>query len=101
MDPRVAAILSAVKKYKPEKVILFGSHARGTSDRHSDIDLVIIKRTRKRFLDRIKEVLAIIRPNFAIDILVYSPQEFKNMLAAGNAFLEFIVKDGTVIYEKS
>jgi len=39
-------ILNRLKKYKPEKIILFGSHARGSSDPYSDIDLVIIKKRR-------------------------------------------------------
>ena len=101
MDPRIKKILKLLKRYNPEKVILFGSHARGSSDPFSDIDLIIIKKTRKRFLDRIKDVLMIIKPSYAIDILVYTPKEFKKMISQGNPFLEYVLKEGKVIYERS
>lgn len=101
MDPRIKKILKLLKRYNPEKVILFGSYARGCSDQFSDIDLIIIKKTRKRFLDRIKDVLMIIKPSYAIDILVYTPQEFKKMISQRNPFLEYVLKEGKVIYEKS
>jgi predicted nucleotidyltransferase len=38
--------------YAPQKVILLGSYAYGTPRRDSDIDLLIIKETSERFLDR-------------------------------------------------
>lgn len=101
MDPRIKKILRLLKQYNPEKVILFGSYAKGSYDPFSDIDLIIIKKTRKRFLDRLKDVLMIIKPNYAIDILVYTPQEFRKMVSQGNLFLEYVLKEGKVIYERS
>jgi len=71
------------------------------ADPYSDIDLVIIKKTKKLFLDRIKDVIKIIKPNFAIDTLVYTPEEFQKMSSNRNAFLEFVVKEGKIIYEKA
>ena len=44
------------KKYRPEKIILFGSYAYGEPDEDSDIDLFIIKNTRKRRIYRFVEV---------------------------------------------
>jgi predicted nucleotidyltransferase len=101
MDSRIKKISMQLKQYKPDKVILFGSHARDASDRYSDIDLIIIKRTKKRFLNRIKDVLKIIKPDYAIDILVYTPEEFQKMISKGNPFLEYVVREGKVIYERS
>jgi len=101
MESRIEDILDLLRRYDPEKVILFGSQAGASSDRYSDIDLVIIKETKKRFLDRLKEVIEIIRPNFAIDIFVYTPREFQEMIAEGNPFLEHVLKKGNVVYEKS
>jgi len=101
MDPKIVRILTLLKEYNPEKVILFGSQAKNSCDSYSDIDLVIIKKTEKRFLDRIKEVFKVIKPNFAIDILVYTPDEFQKMLSEGNPFLEHVLKEGKVIHEKS
>jgi len=100
MDPKIVRLLNQLEEYNPEKVILFGSQAKNSSDSYSDIDLIIIKNTRKLFLDRIKDVLGIIKPNFAIDILVYTPGEFQKMVSEGNPFLEHVLKEGKVIYEK-
>jgi len=101
MDSRIKKILRSLRKYNPKKVILFGSHAKMSYDRYSDIDLIIIKKTRKRFLNRIKEVLEIIKPDYPIDILVYTPEEFQRMISKRNPFIEFVIKEGKVIYEKS
>ena len=73
MDLRIEQVLERLKNYKPEKIILFGSRAKKTFDPYSDIDLIIIKNTKKRFLDRVKDVIKIINPDFAIDIFVYTP----------------------------
>lgn len=49
----IAGITSAlVAAYAPERIILFGSFAYGEPDEDSDIDLLIIKDTHERFLDR-------------------------------------------------
>ncbi|MDO8955601.1 MAG: nucleotidyltransferase domain-containing protein [Deltaproteobacteria bacterium] len=100
MDLRVEQVLERLKNYKPEKIILFGSRAKKTFDPYSDIDLIIIKKTKKRFLDRVKDVIKIINPDFAIDIFVYTPGEFNKMISEGNSFLEYAIKDGQVLYEK-
>ncbi len=100
MNSRIKRILRLLRAYHPDRVILFGSYARGSFDHDSDLDLVIIKRTRKRFLDRIKEVIEIIKPRFSVDILVYTPGEFTRMVRSGNAFIRDVVKEGKVLYEK-
>lgn len=100
MGSNIESLLSRLMTYDPEKVVLFGSRARNTSDSYSDVDLLIVKKTEKRFLDRIKEVIHILRPNFAIDILVYTPEEFEVMLSEDNPFLKHVLEDGKVIYEK-
>jgi len=87
-------------KYKPEKIVLFGSIAKGEVNRWSDIDLVIIKRTQRRFLDRIKEVLMLIEPQVGVDILVYTPKEFKVLSAERPFFQQEINAKGIMLYEK-
>lgn len=101
VDSRIRKIVESLQVYAPEKIILFGSHARGSEDESSDIDLVIIKKTKKRFLDRLKEVIEIIRPGFALDVFVYTPSEFRRMLEEGNAFAESISRNGVILYEKT
>lgn len=97
---RIEEIVSSLREYDPERIILFGSHARRDADEYSDLDLVVIKETEERFLDRLKRVYEIMQPDFALDILVYTPGEFAHMLEEGNPFLERVLEEGIVIYER-
>src|SRR3989442_15565993 len=63
------------REYKPEKLILFGSAAQGEIHEWSDLDLVVVKRTDKPLLERIEEVLRLVRPKVGLDVLVYTRSE--------------------------
>ena len=92
-----------VKGYQPEKIILFGSAASGNIHKDSDLDLALIKQTKKRFYDRIGEVLKIVRPitpKPPIDFLIYTPYEFEQMRANNYFVRNEIVKRGKVLYER-
>jgi len=85
-------------KYGPvEKIILFGSHARGDADEHSDLDLIIIKETDKRFVARLVEVPSL--PVHA-DVFVYTPEEFDAMKENENPFIMNALESAKVIYER-
>lgn len=105
MKPRIRSrinqIVRALKPYNPERVILFGSAARGEADPQSDIDIAIIKETNARFLDRLAQVYSLIQPDFALDVLVYTPNEFAKMQAGENPFIEEIVREGIVVYTRT
>lgn len=88
------------KEYDPDKVILFGSFAQNKVRKWSDIDLIIIKNTEKSFLDRLKEVLVLLRPSVGVDILVYTPEEFKYLSANRSFFKREINSKGKTIYER-
>ncbi len=93
-------IVAALRPYRPQKIILFGSWARNEADSESDLDLILIKDTSARFLDRLREAYALLTDFGAIDLLVYTPQEVTQMLAGGNAFLEDALTEGIVLYEE-
>lgn len=91
-----------VSRYKPEKIILFGSLASGDVKETSDMDLVVIKETNKRFWDRQKELASLVRPKLACDIFVYTPKEWKESLSGKSKFAADEIKGrGRVIYEKA
>tara|TARA_B100000315_G_scaffold260807_1_gene325627 strand:+ start:19417 stop:20106 length:690 start_codon:yes stop_codon:yes gene_type:complete len=88
------------ENYHPEQIILFGSYAENRITSGSDIDLVIIKKTNKPFLERTKEVLLLIQPKVGVDILVYTPIEFKKLKMNRPFFRDEIVLKGEVIFER-
>lgn len=89
-----------IKEYRPQKIIVFGSYARGDLHQGSDLDLVIIKDTKEKFLKRIDRVLDLCDGEIGVEPLVYTQEEFDRMLFEGNDFLETVVKEGVVVYEK-
>ncbi|MBI3385278.1 nucleotidyltransferase domain-containing protein [Candidatus Gottesmanbacteria bacterium] len=86
-------------KYHPEKVIVFGSQASGKIHTWSDLDVAIIKKTNKPFIDRLKEVALLTSPDIGCDILVYTPEEFATMSKENLFVKEEIIKRGRVVYE--
>lgn len=86
-----------VKDYGPvEKIILFGSAARGETDEYSDIDLIIVKKTDRPFVARLVE--APLLPVKA-DIFVYTPEEFELMKENENPFIMSALNGARVIYQ--
>ena len=94
------AIASIVLGYSPAQVWLYGSFARGDFHEGSDIDLIIIKDTDKKFTDRIEEVLQYCPGGIAVEPLVYTSAEKEVMLAKGNTFLEHVFTEGVLVYEQ-
>jgi len=89
-----------IKKYGPEKIILFGSAAKGELYPESDADFLIIKKDTPLYgADRIREISKIIKRNIPVDFLIYRPDEFNKRLSMGDPFLKSIIKEGKVLYE--
>lgn len=102
LKQEIDRIVEGLKDYEPEKIILFGSLAREDFDEYSDLDIVIIKQTDKRFLERLREVVGFLPPHRGgIDIFVYTPEEFVRMKEEENPFIEQVLKDSKILYEKS
>ena len=93
-------VLAGLMGYEPEKVILFGSVARGETDEFSDIDLIVIKDTEERFFQRLLDVTAYLPRDVTIDVLVYTPGEFEAMVKGGNPLIQQAMEEGQVLYEK-
>lgn len=94
-----------VDKYPPEKIILFGSAVHHKMHEDSDLDIAIIKKTDKRFYDRIGEVLRGLwfdepTPGIGVDIIVYTPEEFSQMKKHNTFVRDEIINKGRVIYEQ-
>jgi predicted nucleotidyltransferase len=99
LDDAVGRILSAGS---PEKIVLFGSRARGEGRPHSDLDLLIIEESdvpRHRRAGRYRMALLGLFP--AKDIVVWKPAEVAAWRDVPNAFITTILAEGKVLYERS
>jgi uncharacterized protein len=92
-------IIATFKPFNPEKIILFGSYARGEDDPFSDIDVIIVYDTDKRFLERLKELYLRWNTGKAADILAYTPEEFRSLMKE-RYFIQKAVAEGEVLYER-
>jgi len=89
-----------IRLYKPEKIILFGSLAKGEVKQGTDIDLFIIKSDVPEFgVDRIRQLDALIKYRLATDFIVYRPEELQHRLKLGDPFVKTILEKGKVLYD--
>ncbi len=109
MNEEVKKMLSEIveklrNEYEPLKIILFGSYAYGNPNDDSDIDLLILKNTDERRVDRFALVKRIIyNPSCKIPVspLVYTPNELEERLKMGDDFIKEIIQRGVVLYERA
>lgn len=98
----VSNIVKKIKEqYKPEKIILYGSYAYGNAHEDSDIDLLIIKDTNERPIDRrvaVRRIVSDIRHGFPFSPLVVTPRELQRRMDIGDQFFEEIMSKGEVLY---
>ena len=100
----ISNIVEKIKRqYRPEKIVLFGSYAYGSPVEDSDIDLLIIKETCKRPVDRRVEVRKIIydqKRRVPVSPLVFTKREINKRLDIGDDFFQEIMGRGKVLYEE-
>ncbi len=94
------AIRRIIEGFDPERIVLFGSYARGDVHQGSDVDLLLIKETNEPFLRRLDAVLDLCDGTVALEPRVYTPAELARMQAEDNDFIHTILKEGIVIYER-
>ena len=99
MEKSLAILLDTLITYRPHKVILFGSAARGEADAQSDLDLIVIKDTRESFVERLEAMAKLCPPGVHADILVYTPEEIRAMVEEENPFIIHALRDGKLLYE--
>lgn len=87
------------KQFKPQKIILFGSYARGKPRPESDVDLLVIMDTKLREVEQSIEICQQIDYMFGLDLIVYTPKHLKERVKMGDWFLRDILKEGKILYE--
>ena len=98
-DPHLGKLVGLLKRCEPEWIILFGSRVRGDADEYSDYDIIVIKRTDKPFLERLRDMVPYLmefdRP---AEVLVYTPEEYERMRETGLGWIAH--NEGVVLYER-
>lgn len=86
-----------IEKYKPEKIILFGSAARG--ENANDLDFLIIKNDVPYYgIDRMREVRRLINKTEAADFLVVKSDEWQKQALANSSFYQTVNMEGRILY---
>lgn len=88
-----------VEKFRPQRIILFGSWAHGKPTDDSDADLLIIMKTPEGALRQGATISKSLDHIFPLDIVVKNPEEVKRRLEEGDAFLKEVLTKGKVLYE--
>ena len=81
--------------YRAEKVILFGSYARGEQTADSDVDILVVAPTKERFFQRMATVRRLIRglrDGFSVAPIVLTVRELEKRQKLGDPFVREILE---------
>lgn len=90
-----------ISELNPERIVLFGSRARGEHGPDSDVDLLIVAHSTKPFYERSAYVSSLFRPrDWSLDAFVFTPQEIQADSGRNGTLVEIVEREGKVIYER-
>ena len=88
-----------VEKFKPQRIILFGSYARGNPHPESDVDMLVVMDTPLSEVQQAIEICQRIEYRFGLDLIVHTPKSLAMRLKLGDWFLRDALQEGRVLYE--
>lgn len=90
-----------VGRFDPDKIILFGSHARGNAGDNSDADLLVVMRVEGSRRKQATQIdLALVGVDLPADIIVVTPEELEKNKDTVGTFIYPAVREGRVLYER-
>ena len=101
VEPPIDEIVSKiVETFHPRRIVMFGSRARGEAGPDSDLDLFVEMESDAAPRDRVRAVDALFdRRRWALDLVVYTPEEAQRMKGVVGTLLYSIEREGEVLYE--
>lgn len=91
-----------VERFQPRRIILFGSYARGAASAESDVDLFVEMDTPLHPPERAIAVSAVFGlRHWPLDVVVYTPEEVRQLHNVRGTLLSIIEAEGVVLYEQS
>ena len=88
-----------VREFQPDRIILFGSYAYGEPGDDSDVDLLVVLPFEGKAAYKAGEIRNRVRPEFAVDLIVRSPEQVQDRLAQNDWFMRDIFEKGRTLYE--
>ena len=87
------------EEFRPERIILFGSHARGVPSEESDVDLLVIMPFEGDSIHQAVAMRRTTRPKFPVDFVVRTSESVRERVALNDWFLREALEQGQVLYE--
>lgn len=88
------------EKFKPNKIILFGSYAYGKPTQVSDVDLLVVMDSSIKENQLSVTIRKAINYHFGLDLIVKTPKSLSSRIEMGDFFLKEILQKGKVLYEQ-
>jgi uncharacterized protein len=86
------------REFRPERVILFGSHARGTATVDSDVDLLVIAPFDGTGFRQSLKILNHLDLRLPIDLIAYRPEDVERRYVEGDPLIREALDHGKVLY---
>jgi len=91
-----------VDGFVPNKIILFGSQARGTADNRSDVDILVVcsfEGKRRHLMLEMDRALSGLENAF--DVLILTPEEYQRDSRIPGTVGRYAYKEGKILYERN
>ena len=92
---------AVAEKFRPDRIILFGSYAEGMASDDSDVDLLVEMDHAQSTLQQALTIRKAVKRSFPLDLIVKSSREIEQRLQQNDYFLKTIMNDGQVLYDRA
>jgi predicted nucleotidyltransferase len=100
LDIFLGELRPLLARFGARAAYLFGSHAVGEADEHSDIDIIVVAPTERPSVERFRDYLpAIVAAGVGVDLFVYTPEEFDALREEQRPFLTHALETARLVYE--
>lgn len=91
-----------VSQFHPEKIILFGSHARGEAGPDSDVDLLVVMQPQGPKRERLVEIYGLLAGvGISKDVIIATPEELELYRDAPGTVIQIACREGKVLYDRA
>jgi len=88
-------------RIQPQKVIIFGSYAKGMATIKSDLDIFVIKKTELPMANRADDLKSMLSHSLIpVDVHIYTPEEMEEYGKDQFSFVNSILKTGKTVFQR-